>query len=153
MQQSTLDALCAYRDQYPIDCAGPIPRKEVRRAEEVLGVRFHADYAEFVELFGGAIINGIQQFGLRRCELAAPNRWSVIVETENCREVYGDAIQDWCIVSADNEYPVGIMTNGEVAGYYYDASPPPVRVIAKSYEDFLLKSLKDARGPFDIWGK
>jgi hypothetical protein len=153
MQQDTLITLQAYCERNPIDWASPVPREEIRRAEQILGVAFHADYAQFIELVGGAIINGIQHYGLRRCELAAPSSWSVIVRTEESREAFGEAIKEWCIISRDNEYPVGITSNGEVAGYYYDASAPTKRIIASSYEEFLLSSLDATKDPFDIWGK
>lgn len=153
MKPETWAAICASFEPHRITYATPVPREEILRAQERLGVKFDAVYVEFVERFGGAILNGIELFGLRQCDLAAPNCWSVITETESCRESYGDAIKDWYIVSADNGYPVGITSNGEVAGYYYDASPSPVRIIAKSFEEFLMKCADPQDDPFDIWGK
>ncbi|MFN3648428.1 MAG: SMI1/KNR4 family protein [Armatimonadota bacterium] len=136
MQKITIDALDRHLERWPIARATEQPTiDEIAQAEAQLGVSFHPDYAEFLRRYGGAVVGGMEIYGLRPVEVMG-EPWSVVESTLHARAEGWPGSEDWYVISNDGfGNPIGVARNGWVRLYDHDRGQHAV--LAKSFEEFL----------------
>lgn len=141
MQQSTLNLLNDFFAKLPFMKGGQVGATEIDDAERILGVNFSADYREFLERFGGAIVGPYPVYGLRRCEPMSAHLWSVVKVTEHFRSQPWPGAGGWYVISMDHAgNPIGVDDSGKLFCFDHDAGE--TIEIAPDFETYLLDCLK-----------
>lgn len=129
--------------RFPVLKAGPVPPAEVIKASQAVRLPFPADYREFVERYGAAIVGPFPIFGLRPVEPMG-NEWSVVEINRRYRADRWPGVEDWLVVSADHSgNPFGIDRSGRV--WVSDHDSGEVSAVASDFENFLLSRCLQVR--------
>ena len=106
----------------------PASNEQVIHAEQELGVKFSADYIDFVLNFGkayaGMMINSVE------------GKENVVDETKSLREVHPEVTDTYVISDDGSGNPIMINPKGEVEIYYHD-SDAEIEIIASSLEQYI----------------
>ena len=137
MRTETWDRLDSEFSTFPIMRASEVPTdEEIANASAAIGCRFHRDYVEFLQRYGGAMVGSLPVFGLRPAEVMG-DRWSVVVVTEWFRNQEWPGTSDWYLISDDGfGNPIGVAPNGQVMRSDHDVGE--IGVLAQNFEDFLM---------------
>jgi hypothetical protein len=123
--------------------AEPVPAAEVTAASATMRLSFPADYSEFLERYGAALVGPFPIFGLRAVE-AMGNEWSVVEVNRRYRADNWPGVQNWLVVSADHSgNPMGIDRDGRV--WISDHDLGGISPVGDDFEDFLRKKCLDIR--------
>ena len=138
MKTETWDKLDSMFSTYPFMRALEIPTdEEIANASAAVGCRFHRDYVEFLQRYGGAMAGSLPVFGLRPVEVMSKHLWSVVVVTEWFRDQEWPGTSDWYIISNDGfGNPIGVAADGQVMISDHDFGG--IDVLANNFEDFLI---------------
>ena len=74
-----------------------VSEKEIKEAEERLGLKFAPDYVEYLKTVGLAMCDGHEFTGL-----GAPQRTDVVSVTKQMKELRGDIPEDWYTIENQN---------------------------------------------------
>jgi cell wall assembly regulator SMI1 len=137
MKSDTLNALERMFHESPVMCAGAVNRTEVGALENQIGFRLPADYREFVERFGGAIVGPFSVYGLKASEAMGDEESSAVKVTKRFRaDAWGT--DKWLVVSMDHSgNPVGLDPDGKI--WISDHDARTVEILASSFEEYLRK--------------
>ena len=142
MKPDTIKRLDDLYSSMPVLAAGKVPSTDVDRAEQVVGVSFDRDYREFVVRYGGAVVGSLPVLGLRKAEVMGDDSYSVVDVTARFRSDGWIPTEDWVVISIDLAgNPIGLTAEGEVWTSDHDAGE--TRIVARSFEDFVLKLLDE----------
>ena len=117
---------------------------QLAEAEACLGVRFEADYREFVALFGGSYV-GVPIYGFNNCEMLSAE--TVVDLTSSFRRDYQVAgrwpalAHSFVISRTGSGDPVILDPQGRVKVCYHDNDEE--QVIAESFQELLARYLPD----------
>jgi hypothetical protein len=117
---------------------------QLAEAEVQLGVKFDADYQEFVVLFGGSYV-GIPIYGFNNCEVLSTE--TVVDLTNSFRRDYQAAgrwpilAQSYVISLTGSGDPVILDPQGRVRVYYHDNHEE--ETLADSFQELLVSCLPD----------
>ena len=97
---------------------GPVPDDAICRAEAELGVVFPDEYREFLGIFGAAVGNGIEIYGLPPNDPdAAPTWQSVVTVTRRLREQRQ--------AGTENQQHIAISDDGMGTYFFLDTAASP----------------------------
>lgn len=138
MKTGTLTALEAMFQKHPVMRGGRVDRAEVNALENAVGFALPADYREFVEKYGGAIVGAFSVYGLRRAHAMAKNESSAWDVTKHFRSEGWPGVENWLVISSDQSgNPVGLDAAGKV--WISDHDTGTINPLAASFEDYLRK--------------
>ena len=124
----------------PVLVGGPAPAGEIDAAERHVGMKFDADYREFLERYGGAVVGSLPIFGLKRAEVMAEDTFGVVEVTARFRADRWSPTDEWVVISMDLAgNPIGLTKQGEV--WISDHDSGETRMVARTFEDFVGKLL------------
>jgi hypothetical protein len=126
----------------PVLLGGPVPVGEIEAAEQRIGMPFDADYREFIERYGGAVVGSLPVLGLRQAEVMADDTFSVVHVTERFRAARWSPTELWLVISVDLAgNPIGLSSDGAVWTSDHDAGD--VGMVARTFEDFVVQLLDE----------
>lgn len=106
----------------------PASNEQVILAEQELGVKFSADYIDFVlnlgKAYAGMMINSLE------------GKENVVDETKSLREAHPEVTDTYVISDDGSGNPIMINPKGEVEIYYHD-SDAKIEIIASSLEQYI----------------
>ena len=138
MKTDTLTTLEAMFQRHPVMGAEPVARAEIDALETSIGFQLPADYREFVEKFGGAIVGPFSIYGLRAARAMGAGESSALKVTDRFRADGWPGVEKWLVVSMDQAgNPVGLDASGRILISDHDAGA--VQPLASSFEEYLRK--------------
>jgi hypothetical protein len=130
----------------PVLCGGSVPAAEIELAERLVGKAFPADYWEFIERYGGAMVESLPILGLRQAEVMGDDTFSVVDVTARFRADCWYPTDNWVVISMDLAgNPIGLTSEGEV--WVSDHDTGEIRMLAATFEGFVIQLLDDGAGP------
>lgn len=140
MRTETLQALEEMFQKAPVMCGGTASSREVDQMESIIGFRFPADYREFVEKFGAAVVGSFSVYGARAAHAMASDESSAIEVTNRFRADGWQGTEEWLIVSMDlSGNPIGLDRDGNV--WISDHDVGSIQKLAPTFEDYLRRCL------------
>ena len=128
----------------PVLVGGAVSRGEIDAAELRIGMRFDADYREFIERYGGGVVGSLPIFGLRRAEVMAEDTFGVVDVTARFRADGWRPTDEWVVISMDLAgNPIGLAEGGEV--WISDHDSGATSMVAPTFEDFVRKLLAECQ--------
>lgn len=110
MRDSIQQALDLLFTKYPETLPGPVSDKEIHIAEGQLGIVLPADYREFVQKYGGAVVGGLSIVGLKDAEWLDQSPPSFVELTLKMREWTTSHTTSMVIFAVDSSgNPVGFL--------------------------------------------
>lgn len=138
MKPDTLNTLEAKFQAHPVIRGGRVDRAEVNALENAVGFALPADYREFVEKYGGAIVGPFSVYGLRAARAMAKNESSAWEVTKHFRSEGWPGVENWLVISSNQSgNPVGLDAAGKV--WISDHDTGTIDSLASSFEDYLRK--------------
>ena len=124
--------------------SGQCSQNEIEEAEKVLNVHFSSEYIKFLQLYGGANVEGDFVYGLKKQRSMGKDFWSVIQNTNFYKhDQQWPDIDDWYIISDDGRgNPIGCKPDGSVWLSDHDAEFEQIK-LADNFEEFMHKLLTD----------
>jgi hypothetical protein len=114
----------------------------VDAAEKHIGVGFPADYREFLQRYGGAVVGSLPILGLRQAEVMGDDMFAVAAVTDQFRADGWKPTDEWVVISVDLAgNPIGLASDGQV--WVSDHEAGETRLVARSFEDFVVLLLDD----------
>jgi cell wall assembly regulator SMI1 len=136
MTPATLQRLDDIFERMHVLRAEPVPVGEIDVAEQSLGIKFPADYREFLRRYGGAVVGSLPILGLRQAEAMGSDTYSVVDVTAKFRADRWKPTESWAVISVDLAgNPIGITSNGQV--WISDHDVGDVRLVAPTFEQFI----------------
>jgi cell wall assembly regulator SMI1 len=143
MKRRTIKLLENSLNPYPFLRAEGVSRDEIENAARQLKLSFPADFQQFLQSYGGAIVGSFPIYGLRPVE-AMGNLWNIIEVNSVYRRQNWPAVENWLIVSADlSGNPIGIAPDGKL--YLSDHDYGSVSMIAGDFDTFILSCIETPR--------
>lgn len=142
IDQEIMNLLIKYFQDYPDFQGGGASDEEIENAENILGVKFHDDYIEFIKKFGGASA-GLDIHAFHNSALIG--RETVIELTQGFRnllELHDQTMSGLYAISDDGSgNPILMNQHGHIFIYYHDSSE--VEILYKSLGDLFKETLLD----------
>jgi hypothetical protein len=115
-----------------------VPENEINAAEAQLGIRFPADYKQFLLRYGGAQLKASGVAGLRPWQFASRDNWSVVGVTQSFRKQEYPGSERWIIFSDDGfGNPIGLDSAGRV--WISDHNSCEFVCLESSFEDWICR--------------
>lgn len=138
MHESTINKIEAFFRDNPIAKGVPATPQEIGNAENVLNIRFDADYVLFQLHCGGSMIGSNEIYGFHNSELMDDT--DIIELTMSYREDY-DGDMDWLIIGSDySGNQIGINEHGNVVTHDHDFGGHCI--LAETFEQYILDVLR-----------
>lgn len=136
MTTDTWQRLESLFTDHPVMKAEPVPFAEIEAASKELGVPFPADYVEFVEKYGGAVVGPLSVIGLRQAIPMGDEETSIVDVTKRFRSDEWPGADSWAVISVDHSgNPYGLASDGAV--WLSDHDYDEIIKVADSFETFL----------------
>lgn len=113
-------------------CGNGASDEEIKKAEEILGLKFAKDYIYYLKLYGAIMINGHSLTGLSKSK-----QLDVISNTVSEKELNINISNDMYVV--ENTAVDGIVIWQASKGNIYESSFDGVKKINESFSDYLEK--------------
>ncbi|MDR9795267.1 SMI1/KNR4 family protein [Aeribacillus pallidus] len=140
MKIELLKAIDEEFEMCPEAFGGPVKDDEIKQAENELQVTLPNDYKMFILKYGAGAVGEAIILGLREAEYVATP--SFVEQSLKHRESLPDGYEKFVVIGIDGSgNPIGFNFPGkEIIRFHYDTGDK--EVIAKSFEEYLEKSLK-----------
>ncbi len=119
----TMNLLIKYFQDYPELKGIPASSEEIKHAENILGIKFHDDYIEFIKKFGGASV-GLDIHAFNNSTLIGKE--TVIELTQGFQkllELHEQPMNKLYAISDDGSgNPILMDQQGHIFIYYHDSS-------------------------------
>lgn len=116
----------------------PATDERIEQAEKELGIKFSADYIEFIKLFGGAYA-GLDIYAFDNAE--SMGNETVISLTKDLRKSHPEVSNTYVISDDGSGNPIMINSKGEVLIYYHDDEES--EVLASSLEKYIEENFEE----------
>ena len=128
----------------------PATAREIKEAEEVLGVNFHKDYKDLIQEFGGVSV-GVDIYAFKNHNMMSGD--SVVDLTQTFRTDYeddyrSDIINKSYVISHDDMgNPIMVNEKGGVVIFYHDSDE--YELLTDNLSDFI-EGLIDGKSIYDF---
>lgn len=144
MKDEILKLIQVECDRVPEAFGGPVSEKEVKKAEEILGIKIQNDYKEFICRFGAGCVEQAVILGLREAEFLPTS--SFIEQSLDFRKQLPSEYSKMVVIGVDGAgNPIGFIYPSETI-FVYDYDFGGRYDLANSFEDYVLKALNRTLG-------